>query len=234
MADCTSIYVDNNIFEKNITFTLNKICKILNCKYYQEMEYILNRYDIDRHYIKIDVDCNYSIDEHFEREKEIDVYIGDQQLTIYRNSICIHQYTIFDFCFEWHQFMTFLHGEYDLEFEEYVKFMINEIKEFSKIFESTQMIIFNGESGNSPEIELYEGKEIEDVLYKGRWKIFKSFPIPKCQIKFEEINGNEEKALEYRGDNYIYYEKWMNNALLNPYIWENKFVRWEKGNGRIA
>jgi hypothetical protein len=234
MADCTSIYVDNNVFEKNITYTIDKICKKLNCKYYQEMEYILNRHDIDRHYIKIDVDYNYSIDEYFERKKEIDVYIGDQQLTFSKNSICIYQYNLFDFCFDWHHFITFLRGEYDSEYEEYVKFKINEIKEFSKLFESKQMIIFNGESSDSPEKDLYEGASIEEILNKKGWKIFNSFPIPKCKIKFEEINNNEEKALEYRGDNYIYYEKWINNEILNPYIWENKFVRWEKNNGRIA
>jgi hypothetical protein len=234
MADCTSIYVDNNIFEKNITYTLNKICDKLDCKYYQEDAYILDKYDRDKYYIKIDVNCHSSIDECFEKEKEVDVYIGDQQLTISENSICIYQYTMFDFCFEWHQFRTFLRGEYDLEYEEYIKFKINEIKDFSKLFKSTQMIIFNGESGHSPEKDLYEGAKIEDVLCKGWWKIFNSFPIPKCQIKFEEINGNEEKALEYRGDNYIYHEKWANNEPLNPYIWVDRFVRWERNDESIV
>jgi len=234
MADCTGIYVDNNIFEKNITFTINKICKILDCKYYQEKEYILNRHDIDKHYIKIDVDYNYSIDEYFEREKEIDIYIGDQQLTISKNNICIYQYTQFDFCFDWYHFITFLRGGYDLEREEFIKYKLNEIKEFSKLFDSTQMIIFNVESDFSPVIDMYEGAKIEDILCNKNLKIFTSFPVPKCEVKFEEINGNEEKAIEYRGDNYIYYEKWVNNVPINKYIWENKFVRWERSNGRIA
>ena len=124
MADCTSIYVDNNIFEKNITYTLNKICNRLNCKYYQDNEYILNRHDLDKHFIKINVNCHYSIDEHFERNKFIDVYIGDQELQSSENNICIQQYTHFDFVFEWHHFITFLRGEYEPEYEEYIKYKL--------------------------------------------------------------------------------------------------------------
>ena len=96
------------------------------------------------------------------------------------------------------------------------------------------MIIFNGEAYEPPEVRLDEGAKIEDVLNEEGWKIINSFPIPKCQIKLEDIRGNEEKLIEYKGINYIYHEKWVNNDTLNPYIWVDKFVRWEKNNGIIA
>lgn len=234
MADCTSIYVDNNIFEKNITFTINKICKILDCKYYQDKEYIINRHDYDRHYIKVNVDCRYSIDEHFEKNNEIELSIGDQELLLSKNTICIHQYTQFDFLSEWHHVMSFLHGEYDPVYEEFIKYKINDIKYFSKLFESTQLIIFNGEADGSPELLLYEGAKIDDILMNNKYKIINSFPIKKSGIQYEDLNGDIEKENEYSGNNYVYYEKWNNNDKLNPYIWENKFVRWERNNRRIA
>jgi hypothetical protein len=234
MADCTSIYVDNNIFKGNFTNMLKNICEKLNCKYYQDNEYILNRHDIDRHYIKVDVNCHYSMDVHLENKKNITIYIGDQELTISKETICIHQYTQFDFCFEWHQFIAFLRGEYENDYTEYIKFKINEIKEFSKIFNSKQMIIFNEESCPSAEAKLDDGAKIEDILNINGWKIINDLSLPKCNIKLNEIKGDEEKLMEYKGINYIFHEKWEYSEQFNPYIWENKFVRWEKSNGRIA
>ena len=83
-------------------------------------------------------------------------------------------------------------------------------------------------------MRLDEGAKIEDILNEGDWKIINSFPIPKCQIKLEDIGQDEEKLTEYKGNNYIYHEKWLNNKTLNPYIWVDRFVRWEKNNGLIA
>jgi hypothetical protein len=164
----------------------------------------------------------------------LELSIGDQELLILKNAICIYQYTQFDFLFEWHNVMTFLHGEYDPLYEEFIKFKINDIKCFSKLFESTQMIIFNEEADPSPGLLLYEGAKIDDVLINNKWKIINSFPIRKSELQYKDINGDIEKENEYFGNNYVYYEKWNNNNQINPYIWENKFVRWERSNGRIA
>ena len=235
MADCTEIYVDNNIFEKNISYTLDKICKILNCKYYQNNEYIINKNDYDRYYIKINVDYHYSIDEHFDKNKEVEIYIGDQELTISENTVCIHQYTQFDFLFEWHNVMTFLHGEYDKEYEDFIKYKINDIKCFSKLFKSTQLIMFNPEApSGSPGILLSEGAKIDDILLNNKWKIIDSYPIEKSKVQYKDINGDINKENEFFGNNLVYYEKWEKNEKINPYIWENKYLRWERKNGRIA
>ena len=200
MADCTEISLDNNLYEKSMTYTLEKICKILDCKYKQESEYILNKHDQDKYIINVGVNCHYSIDTYFEENGYVEIYIGDQGLIFSKYSINLYHSSMFDFCFEWHNFMSLLHGEYDQEYNNYCKYILNEIKYFSKLFESTQMIIYN-ENNSNIEIKLSNNEKIENIVKEEKSNLITELSIPKCDMEYNDLD-------------YIYYENWINNEII--------------------
>jgi hypothetical protein len=219
-----SIYLNNNIFEKNMETTVEKICKKLNLEY--DIHFV---YSDLKNKLKLFIENDDMSEKSLFEKKSLDIHIMNQSFRLCKNSICLYDYpeSKFDFVCKWSGFMHFLRGQYKDSIDKYIKYKINEIKEFSKLFESTQLIIF-AEDEDLTEDELDDGETIENILKKPRWEIIKpdDLPIYYNENEFKKYynTGSKQDEKKYFGLNYIYYETWKYENDFNENIWEDKYL----------
>jgi hypothetical protein len=223
------IILNNNIYENNMETTVNKLCERLDLEYEFVNNYTKRNNDIK---IFIENEESFYSKKIFEDTSSLEIRIYNQSFTLCKNSICLYDYdeSKLSFVSSWSCFMYFLRGQYkktDEDYDSFIKYKINELKEFGKLFESNQLIIFAEDEDNT-EDELDEGETIENILKKPRWEIItpKDIPIYYNEQEFEKYYKSIENRDEnkYFGLNCIYYDLWEYKSDFNELIWKDKFI----------
>ena len=154
------VNTDNNIFENNFEYTINKLCNILSKKLYifekDKYHYPYNY----KEYLIVKLDYGNNIDEEILVEPNIHITIYDElyNLDFIMSKSCIHYYH--DFSYKWHVFKNYLKGDNNI-FDK----NIEEIIHFSRIFKSTEILI-HGDDYYEEEIynKIMQGEYISDIM----------------------------------------------------------------------
>ena len=204
------IYSENNIFENNIDFTIDKLCNIFNKKLHIYGEF--NRWGSIKNdeYFNVNIGKSKTLNEYFEKDKNIFLATNKLQFHMNENSIFYYSYN-WDISV-WSNIVNYLLAEFNEKLMNYYKEKINKIKYCSKIFDSRKLIIFNDTDHQDIEDKMDEGLTIDEVIKDKRWKIFTK-PCNKNAC-------NEDDELW----NYIYYETWENNNDFNLNTWLNEYL----------
>jgi hypothetical protein len=183
-------FVDNNIFEQSLDYTINKMCKMLNKKLYL---YILNDDNAKdpvniNEYIIVDLHYADTIDEEERIDDCMSVKIYDE---LYNMDVLMSKSSVefYGMGYKWHFFEEYLRGENKL-FDK----NIEEIIHFSKIFNSTELLIF-GDDYYQEEIEdkLLEGEKIKDVMNNVDLNIVTNIPIKnddEIHVYYKTLENN--------------------------------------------
>jgi len=205
-----NIFLEHKFFEKNITYTLDKLKEI------SSLDIIVSNLDNDYepYYGSgwiISIDEYNSVEEMFEKEKYINIV--RKWNTEKENKIWFSKHNFYlignEFMFRgrWHYFSKFLIGNMEKDdFDDYKHWFNNfsdRIIEYGKIFNSNSYIMFCGDLNQDISEELWTGEKIENVLKKDMWTIVKDIP-------YEIIM---EKITNYDIPRFLCHKKWENNKF---------------------
>ena len=213
MGVYTSIYSDNNLFEKNIDYTIEKLCTILEKKisvYNLSDKLILKN---DDEYLNVYVDYFDSIKEKFNVDKNLFLRIGNVELYFMEKTIHYCNNSFNWDTYVWSNIIKYLDEKMNNESTLFFKNKFNEIKYSTKIFNSKKMVIFDDDFNQDIEDKIDEGMAIDEILLDKRWLIFTK--------PDKNISKNQNEEDDY---NYLYYEKWENNDDFNINIWKEKYM----------
>jgi hypothetical protein len=217
MAASIELWVNNNLFEKDINYTLEKLKEKTQCNIeligdYFEDTTCSNDKDVWHLYLNEAK----SIKEYFEKEGYIQLCrvngMDEEEIWISKNNVNLWGEK-FDIAGQWYSFCYFINGSKYHNF--YYNQMINDIIEYSKIFESNKLIIFSDDFHQDIPEKLLKESSIDNILTDKRWKIIKDNSIILNDIEeIEEINEDI---------NYLYYKEWKPKNDLNIKIWKEYF-----------
>ena len=209
MAASIDIFVNNNLFEKDINYTIKKLADKLNIEIklfrdISEYDNLLN----NNEFWGIDL-CGYeSVEECFKKLGNIQIFrnngMDEEEIWMSKSNVMLWG-DKFDTAGEWYSFHSYIYGlENNYQYEQ----MIKDIIEYSKIFESNKLIIFSGNFHDDIQEKLWHGSSIEDIMLDKRWNII--IEPKKNNIEKEDIN-------------LIYYKEWEldKNIIINE--WRKKF-----------
>ena len=191
MGVYTSIYSDNNLFEKNIDYTIEKLCTILEKKisvYNLSDKLILKN---DDEYLNVYVDYFDSIKEKFNVDKNLFLRIGNVELYFMEKAIHYCNNSFNWDTYVWSNIIKYLDEKMNNESTLFFKNKFNEIKYCTKIFNSKKMVIFDDDFNQDIEDKIDEGMAIDEILLDKRWLIFTK---PDKNIS---KNQNEEDDYNY-------------------------------------
>jgi len=158
-----STYVNNNIFEQSFDYTINKISKMINKKIYLYIEHDKNmKYPEYRNeYIVVFLNYGNSIEEEEKISKCISINIYDELfiMEFFMTKSTIEFFCIDDMSDKWGVFEDHLTGRHNL-FDKGIEKIIH----FSKLFKSTELLIFGDDYYDDMVKELSEGAEINEVM----------------------------------------------------------------------
>ena len=199
MGVYTHAIMDNNIFENDFEFTVNKICKYLKKELYLYDEF--NNFKLPKdtnEYLTIQLSYKNNINEETIDNPEVGIYINNE---LYLLDCYMSKYHIL--------FSGFGGGLYDFEYflegkgNEIYNEKINDLIHFGKIFKSTEMIIF-GDDYYEDEIEykLLNGKKINEIIKNKEYNIVTNIPI----------NDNNHPHIYYKileNEKEFNYDEWI-------------------------
>ena len=197
------IYVNNNIFENNINYTLDKLSQKTEMNIFLPHE---NNYIRKDDSINVYMDDYNSVTECFLNENEIWIHIKNIGITMMEKSLCLGC----DFGFgRWTEFCQFIRMDGDNDLIKYYQECIEKIKLFSSIFDSNKMVIFDTYFQQDIEDKIVEGMTIDEVIENKRWKI------------------NQKYGISNVGSSYLYelyYNEWDNRNYYNMETWRKEYL----------
>ena len=194
-------FIDNNIYENDLNYTVNKLCKLLNKKLCLVKDFNNDEYpENENDYLIVNLWESKSIEEELKSNTYLDIFVKDNK---YKLDISMSKSSIqfYGFGWKWYVFEDYLLGNNNI-FDE----KINEIKHFGKIFNSTEVIIFGDD---------YYESEIEDKLLNGEYI--------KEIIKNEDFNIVSEIPIKEDKKIHIFYKKLENKNDFDYYEWITHF-----------
>jgi len=198
------IYLNNNFFENDIEYTLNKLSQNSGIKLFAPSQQ--NKYAIDENCLNIYKDDFNSINECFLKEKRIWIRTKLEEFVLMENSFRI----IGDFDLgRWKHFSEFFEINTKNDVWQYYQKCIERIKLFGSLFDSNKMVIFDSYNHQDIEDEIDEGMTIEKVLENKRWRIIQNAGLP-------DIGNTDFYEL--------YYNEWDPKQYKNIEIWKKEFL----------
>jgi hypothetical protein len=213
------IYMKHTFFEKNITYTLEKLKEISSFDVLISSMHTHIGTQIGPEWV-VNIDDYNSVEECFEREKyititrrwdtekETEIWFSKNNFEMSGNEFMIRG--------RWYYFSKFLIGDMNEEdFEDYKNWFNNFLEnliEYGKLFNSNELIMFCGDLNQDIEEELWTGETIENILNKNIWTIITDIPY---KIDFNNYE-------EYDIPRFLFNKKWKNN-LFDINKWKNLF-----------
>jgi len=190
-------FIDNNLYEKDLFYTVEKLAKLLNKKIYvynlakeyppsDENDLLLIQF-----YYNEEFDEG-TYEEHIKNTTYLQISVYDKNFEFCDISMSKSSIQFYGFGWKWHVFESYLKGETDM-FDDKLK----EIKHYGKLFNSTELIVF-ADDYYEKEIEdkLLEGEYIKDIIKNDEFNIVSEIPINDenyphiYYIKYENDNSN--------------------------------------------
>jgi len=210
MAASIDLFVNNNLFENDINFTLEKLMRKLNNEiiiFKDNSEY--NDSLKNKDFWGIYLYEENSVEEDLLKNGHIKLFrnngMREEEIWMSKTSIMLWG-DKFDMAGGWHSFNSYIKGieEYNYHYE----LLINDIIEYSKLFESNKLVIFSGDFHQDILEELWHGNSIENVLTNKRWEIIDK-PHNDCS-KEENVN-------------ILYYKEWKPEDIFSINEWKKYF-----------
>jgi|TergutMp193P3_1026864.scaffolds.fasta_scaffold84989_1 hypothetical protein len=199
------VYVNNNIFENNIEYTLTKLSNLLGVNMFITGKF--KKYQRMDNYLNIFIDEFNSINEKFENDKYIIIMTKHLEIYMLENFVNI-------FCDDiyfnrWSLFSDYLAKDAENDLIEYYNDCFEKLKFCSSVFGSNKLIVFDSYNHQDIEDQMYEGITIEKVLENKRWRIIENIGVSDVgNTDLYELYYNE-----WEQEKYINKEKWINEYL---------------------
>jgi hypothetical protein len=210
----TSIYADNNFFEKDIDYTIEKLCKILGKKLHVAGEFNNYEWAKEGEYINVGIEGSKSINEQFTKEHHLFFIIGKLEFLMAEKNI---YFFFLDYKLgKWGNFAYHLttRAPYIKLAQQYQN-ELEKIKYCSRLFNSTKMILFND----------YDHQDIEDKLLAGEMTIDEAIKDKRWRIANKlgsVIIDDNDDSIRW-SSNLIYYEQWENNDDFDIDLWKKEY-----------
>jgi len=199
-------FIDNNLYEKDLFYTAEKLAKLLNKKVYvynlakeyppsDENDLLLISFYFDEEFDEG------TYEEHIKNETYIQISVYDKNYKLIDIAMSKSSIQFYGFGWKWYAFEAYLQSETDM-FDDKLK----EIKHFGKLFNSTEMIVFGDD---------YYELEIEDKLLAGEYI--------KDIIKNDEFNIVSEIPVKDDKTPHIYYTQFINPEPFDLTEWVSHF-----------
>jgi len=209
----TYIFTDNNIFEKDIDYTLKTLCKTLNKKLHIRDDVCNPNWKKDKAYINVGIDSAKTIQEHFAKEKNIFCIIGKLEFNLSEKNIYYH---LLDFALSsWGKFsVNLLKGAFVIKWAELFQHELNQIQRCSRLFNATKMILFNDNAHEDICEQLIAGRiSIDEALQDKRWLIARTFGDAAVEPDDDQWSNK-----------LIYHAQWENKDAFDAELWKKEFV----------
>jgi hypothetical protein len=218
MAASTHYFVNNNLFEKNILYTLDKLKEKTQCDIntiWENHEEISSEFNDSWNIYFYDDE---TIEEYFEKEGNIQLCrkngMEEEEIWISKSNVILYGEK-FECAGQFYSFCRFLNGGSDVNY--WYNQMINDAIKYSEIFNSNKLIIFSGDFHQDVEDELWRGESIDKIINYDYWKIIKDNDI---QIKdFDQMEDEKYNI------NYLYYKEWERNKNFDLIEWKEYFKK---------
>ena len=199
------IYLNNNLFENSMEYTLTKLSNSLGVNKFITGKF--NNYQRMDNHLNIFIDEFNSINEKFENDKDIIIMTKHLEIYILENFVDIHCDDIY--FNRWSLFSEYLANGAENDLIEYYDDCFENIKFCSSVFGSNKLIVFDSYNHQDIEDKMYEGITIEEVLENERWRIIN-------KIGVRDVGNTDLYELyysEWEPEKYINNEKWINKYL---------------------
>ena len=198
-------FVNNNIYENNMEYTLKKLANLLGTnifitgklRNYQKMDNCLNVF----------IDEFNSINEKFEDDKYI--VIMTKRLEIYMMENFIDIFCDDIYFNRWSLFSKYLSVDAEDDLVLYYNDCFEKLKFCSSVFNSNKLIVFDSYDHQDIQDEMYKGITIEKVLNNKRWRIINEIGVD--DVGFTDLHE-------------IYYNEWEPKKYLNVENWIKEYL----------
>jgi hypothetical protein len=205
-----AVFMKHNFFEKNITYTLDKLKEIssfevlissMNNNIISQIgpEWIVNIDEYSSVEECFEKDKFVKIIRHWETDKETEIWFSKNNLDIIGDEFMVRG--------RWYYFSKFLINDMvKKDFEDYKNWFnsfVEKLIEYGRIFNCNELIMFCADLNQEIEEELWAGETVENILNKDMWTIIENIPY-KIDI------NNFEK---YDIPRFIFNKKWENSIF---------------------
>jgi hypothetical protein len=219
-----ALHINNNFFENNITYTLDKLKEITS----KEILFFSEFNDYEKYSgtnWSVFIDEYNSVEECFANENYIEIarFYGtekEENLWFTKNNIELRS-NKFSVPGRWFGFRDYMINDFDIEmdgkdaFEKYNSYfneLIENVVEYGKLFKSNEIIIFCSDYNQDDRELLWDGMTIKEFISLDKWTIIKEIPYKMDYSKYDK----------YDTAGFIYHKEWELKEF-NLIDWKNIF-----------
>jgi hypothetical protein len=204
----TVVYTDNHFFERDVDYTLAKLCSLLGNNLHIVGDFKGGDMSKDPEMLNITVDMYHSVKEKWETEHCVGIITDKLECNIQKQVIFFYDFN-WDFGRWWSFADSFKEGA-DTKLTEHYRRQLDRIKFCGELFGATKMILFNDQDHQD-----IEGMTIEEVLKEPRWLVVRGPEV-------KDNDNNDDQRLW--SSNYLYYEEWTDNSDFDLEKWKLEYL----------